>query len=158
MNNKITNIVIAGLGGQGVLTCANIIAYAAFLNGYDVKESEVHGMSQRGGSVSSDIRFGEKVYSPMISSFEADFLLLLSDSEEERSLHYLNKERGKILKASAIDSSKLTLPATLNTVLLGQFSKETEIKDDFWLKAIERYVPQRALQENFNAFNLGKTL
>ena len=61
--NKITNVVIAGLGGQGVLKASDIVADVAFGAGLDVKKSEVHGMSQRGGSVSSDVRFGEHVFS-----------------------------------------------------------------------------------------------
>jgi indolepyruvate ferredoxin oxidoreductase beta subunit len=60
--NKITNIVVAGLGGQGVLKASDIIAEVAFGAGLDVKKSEIHGMSQRGGSVSSDVRFGERVF------------------------------------------------------------------------------------------------
>ncbi len=61
---KVTNIVIAGLGGQGVLKASDIVAEAAFRAGLDVKKSEVHGMSQRGGSVTSDVRFGEKSLQP----------------------------------------------------------------------------------------------
>ena len=77
MNKDVTNVVVAGLGGQGVLTASDILAEAAFAAGYDVKKSELHGMSQRGGSVTSDVRFGEAVLSPMVSAGEADFLLHL---------------------------------------------------------------------------------
>ena len=62
----VTNIVIAGLGGQGVLTASDIVADVAFHAGFDVKKSEVHGMSQRGGSVASDVRYGAQVFSPMV--------------------------------------------------------------------------------------------
>jgi len=58
------NVVVAGLGGQGVLKASDILADVAFSAGLDVKKSELHGMSQRGGSVSSDVRFGERVFSP----------------------------------------------------------------------------------------------
>ncbi|MGI6525194.1 MAG: 2-oxoacid:acceptor oxidoreductase family protein [Bdellovibrionota bacterium] len=159
MSKKSTDIVIAGLGGQGVLTCANIVAYAAFLAGFDVKESEVHGMSQRGGSVSSDIRFGEKIFSPMISSGEADFLILLSDTEEARSLHYLRPKSGVVLYSSKIDVKALPLPAVLNTVLLGSLSKllegEQNIPTQCWEEAITKHVPATFIKENLEAFKLG---
>ena len=73
-----TNIVIAGLGGQGVLKASDILADAAFRAGLDVKKSEIHGMSQRGGSVASDVRFGREVFSPMVPPGEADFLVVLA--------------------------------------------------------------------------------
>jgi indolepyruvate ferredoxin oxidoreductase beta subunit len=66
MSNRVTNIVLGGLGGQGVLTASDILADAAFRAGFDVKKSELHGMSQRGGSVSSDVRYGPRVLSPMV--------------------------------------------------------------------------------------------
>ena len=80
---KVTNIVIAGLGGQGVLKASDIVAEVAFRAGLDVKKSEIHGMSQRGGSVTSDVRFGEKVYSPMVPPGEADYLVVLSPDQVE---------------------------------------------------------------------------
>ena len=75
------SVVIAGLGGQGVLLASDILAEAAFLAGYDVKKSEVHGMSQRGGSVASDVRFGTTVFSPMVPPAEADFLVVLAEDQ-----------------------------------------------------------------------------
>jgi len=75
MSSKVTNIVIAGLGGQGVLTCSDIVADVAFHTALDVKKSELHGMSQRGGSVSSDVRYGAQVFSPMVPPGEGDFLV-----------------------------------------------------------------------------------
>ena len=77
-NNKVTNIVVAGLGGQGVLTATDIVADVAVSAGLDVKKSELHGMSQRGGSVSSDVRFGKQVFSPMVPEGEADYLVVIS--------------------------------------------------------------------------------
>ena len=68
---KTVNVVIAGLGGQGVITASDILSEAAFRSGFEVKKSEIHGMSQRGGSVSSDVRFGEAVLSPMVPAGEA---------------------------------------------------------------------------------------
>ncbi|HSD20862.1 MAG TPA: 2-oxoacid:acceptor oxidoreductase family protein, partial [Anaeromyxobacter sp.] len=78
---NVVNVVFAGLGGQGVIKASDILADAAFRAGRDVKKAEVHGMSQRGGSVTSDVRFGREVLSPMVPRGEADFLVVLSASE-----------------------------------------------------------------------------
>ena len=77
---KVTNIVVSGLGGQGVLKVTDILADVIFCAGLDVKKSEVHGMSQRGGSVSSEVRFGDKVNSPMVPAGEGDILVVLGDN------------------------------------------------------------------------------
>jgi indolepyruvate ferredoxin oxidoreductase beta subunit len=66
MPSQVTNIILAGLGGQGVLTASDILADAILRAGFDVKKSEIKGMSQRGGSVTSDVRFGKNVLSPMV--------------------------------------------------------------------------------------------
>ncbi len=81
MSSKPTNVVIAGLGGQGVIKASDILADVAFSAGVDVKKSELHGMSQRGGSVSSDVRFGERVFSPMVPEGEADFLVVIAPDQ-----------------------------------------------------------------------------
>jgi indolepyruvate ferredoxin oxidoreductase, beta subunit len=70
MKNNTTNILIAGVGGQGILLASEILSEALMLAGFDVKKNEIHGMSQRGGSVVSHIRFGAKVYSPIIPDGE----------------------------------------------------------------------------------------
>jgi len=72
---RITNIALVGVGGQGILLASEVISRAALLSSQDVKKSEVHGMAQRGGSVVSQIRFGEKVYSPLIPDGDTDFLV-----------------------------------------------------------------------------------
>lgn len=92
----IKSIQIAGVGGQGILVAADIIAIAAMESGYDVKKSEIHGMSQRGGSVLSAVRYGEKVYSPVITVDQADVLLAFEKLEALRQLHYL-KEGGLLV-------------------------------------------------------------
>lgn len=158
MLEQTTNIIIAGLGGQGVLTSANIISYTAFLAGFDVKESEVHGMSQRGGSVSSDVRFGQKVYSPMISTKEADYILLLSDTESERMASFLRPNTGMILCSSSIDSKSLPIPAVLNTALIGMLSKYLKIEKRYWEEAIKKLVPSNYLNENLEALTIGMKL
>ena len=88
---KVFNILIAGVGGQGVLLTSKIIAEAALLQGLDVKQSEVHGMAQRGGSVLSQVRFGDKVYSPIIAEGEADLLIGFEPLETARYLHFLHE-------------------------------------------------------------------
>ena len=97
--SKITNITIVGVGGQGVLLASEIVSLAALKKGYDVKKSEVHGMAQRGGSVVSNVRFGEKIYSPIIAEGEADILLAFEKLEALRSLIYL-KNKGDIITST----------------------------------------------------------
>lgn len=88
---KVFNILIAGVGGQGVLLTSKIIAEAALLQGLDVKQSEVHGMAQRGGSVLSQVRIGEKVFSPIVSEGDADLLIGFEPLETARYLHFLRE-------------------------------------------------------------------
>ena len=89
---KTFNIVIAGAGGQGLITLTNIISNAALAEGYDVKTSELHGLSQRGGSVETYVRFGKKVYSPLISLTKADLIIGLEATEALRNIAYANKD------------------------------------------------------------------
>lgn len=89
MSTKVTNILIVGVGGQGVVLAGEILAGVALESGYDVKKSEVHGMAQRGGVVSSHVRFGEKVYSPIIKKGDVDILLSFEEFETLRWLGYL---------------------------------------------------------------------
>ena len=93
---KVFNILISGVGGQGVLLTSKVIAEAALLSGLDVKQSEVHGMAQRGGSVLSQVRFGEKVFSPIVAEGEADLLIGFEPLETARYLHFL-KDDGVVI-------------------------------------------------------------
>ena len=88
---NVFNILISGVGGQGVLLTSKIIAEAALLQGLDVKQSEVHGMAQRGGSVLSQVRFGDRVFSPIVSEGEADLLIGFEPLETARYLHFLRE-------------------------------------------------------------------
>lgn len=94
MNTK--NIMIVGVGGQGTLLASKLLGAVLLSKGYDVKVSEVHGMSQRGGSVVTYVRFGEKVYSPIIDKGEADVILSFELLEAARWLEYL-KPGGQII-------------------------------------------------------------
>ena len=89
MLDGITNILVVGIGGQGVMTAAEMLARTALNQGYDVKKTEVAGMAQRGGVVSSHVRFGPKIYSPQIDPGEADLLIGFEAAEALRWLPYL---------------------------------------------------------------------
>ena len=93
---KTKNIMIVGVGGQGSLLASKLLGKLLLASGYDVKVSEVHGMSQRGGSVVTYVRYGERVYSPVIDEGEADYLISFELLEAARWLHYL-KPDGKII-------------------------------------------------------------
>jgi indolepyruvate ferredoxin oxidoreductase beta subunit len=86
----LSDVVLVGVGGQGNVLSARILAEAALSMGYDVKTSEVHGMAQRGGSVVCMVRWGEKVHSPLIETAKADFLLAFEVLEGLRFLHYVS--------------------------------------------------------------------
>lgn len=92
MENRTKNIMIVGVGGQGTLLASKTLGKLLLSQGYDVKVSEVHGMSQRGGSVVTYVRFGEKVYSPIIDKGEADFIVSFEKLEAARWLEYLKPE------------------------------------------------------------------
>lgn len=85
MNDRKTNVLIVGVGGQGILLASEVLSEAAMIAGLDVKKSEVHGMSQRGGAVNSHIRFGPRVHSPIIPAGEADFVVALEKLEGLRA-------------------------------------------------------------------------
>ena len=89
MSNTVTNILLVGVGGQGILLASEILAEAFMLAGFDVKKSEVHGMSQRGGSVVSHVRFGKEVLSPVVPEGEGDILFGFELLETYRYLHLL---------------------------------------------------------------------
>ena len=86
------NIMIVGVGGQGSLLASKLLGHLLLSEGYDVKVSEVHGMSQRGGSVVTYVRFGEKVYSPIIDKGEADFIVSFEKLEAARYVEYLRPD------------------------------------------------------------------
>ena len=87
--SNVKSIIIVGVGGQGTLLASRILGYAVMKQGYDVKVSEVHGMCQRGGSVITYVRYGDKVYSPVIESGEADLILSFEQLEAARYLPFL---------------------------------------------------------------------
>ncbi|MCJ7786800.1 indolepyruvate oxidoreductase subunit beta [Patescibacteria group bacterium] len=96
------NIVIVGTGGQGLITLLQIIAEAALFEGYEVRTSELHGLSQRGGSVEVHIRFGQKIYSPLVSQGKADLILGLEMQEALRGIYFANQKTKFLLNKQII--------------------------------------------------------
>lgn len=111
MKDKL-DIIISGCGGQGVITAASIVAYVLLKSGYDVKQTEIHGMSQREGSVESLVRAGARVYSPKIMYSQADYLLGLEMLEAYRWRDFLNKGSLALVNTKKIE----TVPVQLGLV------------------------------------------
>jgi len=192
MSDKITNILLVGVGGQGILLAAEILSETCMLAGFDVKKSEIHGMSQRGGSVVSHVRYGKEVFSPIVPEGEGDLLFGFELMESYRSLPLL-KEGATVVSNDLcipppsvlmgqepypaslsekiaerfpdfilVDGQQLAIEAgnarAANTVLLGAVSKRLDIEERYWLEAIERMVPKKALEVNLKAFQIGRAL
>jgi len=111
MGDKVTNILLVGVGGQGILLASEILSEVFMLAGFDVKKSEIHGMSQRGGSVVSHVRFGQKVYSPVVPEGEGDILFGFELLETYRYLPLLKPD------ATVVANNYKIAPPS---VLLGQ--------------------------------------
>jgi indolepyruvate ferredoxin oxidoreductase beta subunit len=155
MSSRPTNIVIAGLGGQGVIKASDILADVAFSAGLDVKKSELHGMSQRGGSVSSDVRFGERVFSPMVPEGEADFLVVIAPDQVAVNAAAL-KPGGILIELSLIDEAKLSNKKSVNVALLGVLSSHLPFSAEAWIAALRRNLPEKLYEANLAAFYLGR--
>jgi indolepyruvate ferredoxin oxidoreductase beta subunit len=150
-----TNVVIAGLGGQGVIKASDILADVACLAGLDVKKSELHGMSQRGGSVSSDVRFGQRVFSPMVPDGEADFLLVIAPDQIVVNQAML-APGGVLVEPSTIDESRLTNKKSMNVALLGVLSRHLPFPDEAWHEALRRNLAEKLIEVNLKSFALGQ--
>jgi indolepyruvate ferredoxin oxidoreductase beta subunit len=154
---KVTNIVIAGLGGQGIITASDILAEAAFRSGRDVKKSELHGMSQRGGSVTSEVRFGAQVFSPMVPLGEGDFLVVLASDQIEPNRHCLRPD-GRLIPPEWIDEHSLENRRSLNVALLGALSAFLDLPEPKWLEAIRANLPEKLRGMNAQAFQIGRAV
>lgn len=106
---KTTSIVLAGVGGQGILLASEILAKAAGFAGFDVKTNEVHGMAQRGGSVIGQIRYGERVFSPLVSKGDATVLMSLERIEALRYAEFLAPD------GLAVVNSQVIVPTTVSS-------------------------------------------
>ena len=184
------SIMIVGVGGQGSLLASRLLGNVLLAQGFDVKVSEVHGMSQRGGSVVTYVKYGDKVYSPVIEHGEADAVISFEQLEAARWLPYL-KKGGHLITSSqkidpmpvitgameypediikkisdlgvditAVDALKLAEEAgnskASNVVLMGVVSTKMDFDDKLWQDAIEQCVPEKFLELNKKAFELGK--
>jgi indolepyruvate ferredoxin oxidoreductase beta subunit len=183
---------LVGVGGQGILLASEILSETFMLAGFDVKKSEIHGMSQRGGSVVSHVRYGREVFSPIVPEGEGDILFGFELMETCRYLPLLkpggtvvandlcipppsvlmgkeNYPEGLADRISSefpdfllVDGQKLAMeagnPRTANTALLGAVSRRLDVAEDYWLQALERMVPRKALEVNRKAFLLGRGL
>ena len=183
------SIMIVGVGGQGTLLASRILGSALLSKGYDVKVSEVHGMSQRGGSVVTYVKYGEKVYSPVIGEGEADLILAFEQLEAARWLFCLKKDGTVVVNTQKIDPMSVVIgdsvypdgvidavknagvnvveldalplaveagsPKAVNVVLIGAMAKNTDIDKDIWLDAVKSCVPEKFLELNLKAFELG---
>ncbi len=185
----VKSIMIVGVGGQGTLLASRIIGNALIDCGYDVKVSEVHGMSQRGGSVVTYVRYGEEVASPIVEKGGADIIVAFEQLEALRWISYLKPGGKMIINTQKIDPMPVIIGAAaypegildtikksgvsyeaidalslaneagnskaVNVVLLGLMAKHSEIEKETWLKSLRNTVPERFLELNLKAFELG---
>lgn len=183
------NIMIVGVGGQGSLLASRILGNAVLLKNYDVKVSEVHGMSQRGGSVVTYVKYGEKVASPVICKGEADVIISFELLEAARWLPYLKKdgvivtntqqinpmpvvtgaaaypeklvEKMKAAGANVIAADALAIAReagnekAVNVALIGLVANALGFDEDTLREAIKISVPEKFLELNLKAFDLG---
>ena len=133
MKNGTTNIILVGVGGQGIILASEVVAEAALQAGYDVRKSEVHGMAQRGGSVSSHVRFGKEVKSPLIERGNADYMLAFEKVEGLRSCDFLSDGATIIMNDTEI------IPPTVS-IGLGSYPDN---------------VPERLRELGFNLIMIG---
>lgn len=152
---NVVNVKFAGLGGQGVLTCTDILGRLVFDMGADVKKAEVHGMSQRGGAITSDLRYGDTVLSPMIPVGAADYLVVFDSDQIAVTQHHL-KEGGVLVQPSDFDVEKLGNKRALNVALLGALSHHMDYPVEQWMASIRQQFPERLVAANEQAFLLGR--
>ena len=150
MENTTTNLLIAGIGGQGVILASEIISEVAMACGLDSKKSEIHGMSQRGGIVTSHVRFGEKIHSPLIKDGEVDILLSFELAEAVRWLHLLSP------KGRLISSLERIVPPSVS-IGLGKYPEDGEDLIRSRCKA-PILLPARTLAENLGNPRLVNTI
>ncbi|WP_022670006.1 indolepyruvate oxidoreductase subunit beta [Hippea alviniae] len=127
---NITSVLFVGVGGDGIITASNIVAQACMLAGFDVKKSEIHGMSQRGGSVSASVRFGDKVYSPTDKKGSVQFMFATEKVELLRWVEYLNP-------ASKVIANDRIVP------IIGQTIDENKIDEMIQSLTVEKLIKRK---------------
>jgi indolepyruvate ferredoxin oxidoreductase beta subunit len=136
MDNSTYNILVAGVGGQGVILASDIMSEVFMEAGYDVKKSEIHGMAMRGGIVTSHFRFGKKVYSPLIKEGEVDLLFAFEQLEGLRWVNHL-RPSGKIvmndhkINPPAVNLGEMEYPKDIPRIIQSKF------KDFYLVKGTE---------------------
>jgi indolepyruvate ferredoxin oxidoreductase beta subunit len=124
------NIVICGVGGQGLITLTKILAIAAQEEGYEAKTSELHGLAQRGGSVETHIRFGKKIYSPLVKAGGADLIIAIEGQEAIKASFYASKKTGTVFLINKFLTPIIEqelIPLEKISKILEDFSKKTVI-------------------------------
>jgi indolepyruvate ferredoxin oxidoreductase beta subunit len=149
------NVRFAGLGGTGVITASDVLADVAFRTGNEVRKAEVHGMSQRGGSVQSDVRIGAEAHSPMIPACSCDFLVVLEASQVDLVRPGL-RPGGILLTSDDIPVARLTSYKALNVALLGRLSRHFDFPEAAWNESLRAHFPARLNAANAAAFQLGR--
>ena len=185
------NIMIVGVGGQGTLLTSRILGGIIKAGGFDVKLSEVHGMAQRGGSVVTFVRYGEKVYEPIVEEGQADVLIAFEKLEAMRYAHFLKKDGVMIVNDQRMDpmtvvtgvaeypenilenlkkdhkvytvnateeAKKLGNSRVFNLIVLGIAAQHMDFTKEQWYEVIEKTVPQKTVELNKKAFDVGYTL
>lgn len=193
MENRVKSLLLAGVGGQGILLASDIICKVMMEKGYDVKKSEVHGMAQRGGCVTSHVRYGKKVYSPLARKGDVDIIVSFEKLEALRYLDYL-KAGGLVLvndeeiyppsvnlgeadypkgiyeslrsqfgpdHVKVVTGPEMAAKAgnrrAVNTVMLGAISRFIpEIGVEDWKKVLAKMLPEKIVEANLKAFDLGR--
>jgi len=150
------NILIVGVGGQGVLRTSQVLADVLVGAGFDVKQSEVHGMSQRGGSVVSEVRYGRQVHSPLTPQTEADYILALDDTEGRRAAPRLRPGTGALINVPDALVAQLPDPRGRNMAILGRLSCRVEFAVEVWHEAIRHRMPPKSIESNIAAFDAGR--
>jgi indolepyruvate ferredoxin oxidoreductase, beta subunit len=121
MENKITNILLVGVGGQGIILASEIMADVFMEAGFDIKKSEVHGMAQRGGSVCTHVRFGKKVFSPLIPEGKVDIFMAFEELEALRYLQYLGDRPAIIFNTQRLNPPSVSLGSEAYPEKIGEF-------------------------------------
>ena len=187
--NEVKCVLIVGVGGQGTLLASRLLGNAMLRAGYDVKVSEVHGMSQRGGSVVTYVRYGKEVASPIIEEGGADYILAFEQLEAARFLPWLKPDGTIIVNTQCIDPMPVITGAAqypenliakmeekgvdvvaadalslaeqagsvkaVNVVLIGVMAKRMSLSKEDWMETIRATVPQKFIDMNLKAFELG---
>ena len=173
MSSNTKTVLLCGVGGQGTILAADLLARAAEESGLDVKVSEIHGMAQRGGAVTTVVRFGDKVQSMIADLGSADCVVSFETTEALRNLPYV-KEGGSLfvndesIKPLPVATGRASMPEharerlrdagttkAANAVLLGALAQALGFSADVWERVIAARVPEKYLDVNLEAFKLG---